>query len=161
MSQPVQAAPLNTRTNTVQPTAPFRTAGPDLHQNLTLDDDKFCCVAAHVDNEEQYFLSVDKFGENCASRDDAEVGAAFRDFAAFTKELTGLFKNLVRARGACARKCSQENPSSDPAASCFQLQNMNNIIMFPLDSLLKGDLKGVKGVRVQPLCFFLGQSLRT
>uniref|UniRef100_A0A3P9M8X5 Arf-GAP with SH3 domain, ANK repeat and PH domain-containing protein 3 n=1 Tax=Oryzias latipes TaxID=8090 RepID=A0A3P9M8X5_ORYLA len=75
---------------------------------------------AHIESQEQYFQSLEKFGQRFLSKDDdCEIGSAFIKFNLLTKELTALFKNLV--------------------------QNMNNIIFFPLESLLKGDLKGVKG----------------
>ncbi|XP_018326962.1 arfGAP with SH3 domain, ANK repeat and PH domain-containing protein isoform X2 [Agrilus planipennis] len=74
----------------------------------------------HVDNEMYLVRALEKIGSNAIPKDqEDDIGAAFIKFAIVTKELSALMKTLM--------------------------QNLNNIVMFPLDNLLKGDLRGVKG----------------
>ncbi|CAL1279946.1 unnamed protein product [Larinioides sclopetarius] len=80
---------------------------------------------AHVDNEVYLSKALDRLGANAMTKDqEPDIGAAFIKFSIVTKELSALMKTLM--------------------------QNLNNIIMFPLDNLLKGDLKGVKGDLKRP-----------
>ncbi|XP_050026272.1 arfGAP with SH3 domain, ANK repeat and PH domain-containing protein [Dermacentor andersoni] len=79
----------------------------------------------HVDNEVYLSKALERLGANAVTKDqEHDIGAAFLKFSVVTKELSALMKTLM--------------------------QSLHNIIMFPLDNLLKGDLKGVKGDLKRP-----------
>lgn len=79
----------------------------------------------HVDNEVYLSKALERLGANAVTKDqEQDIGAAFLKFSVVTKELSALMKTLM--------------------------QSLHNIIMFPLDNLLKGDLRGVKGDLKRP-----------
>uniref|UniRef100_A0A1B6J1N0 ArfGAP with SH3 domain, ANK repeat and PH domain-containing protein n=1 Tax=Homalodisca liturata TaxID=320908 RepID=A0A1B6J1N0_9HEMI len=104
----------------------------------TLDLDRECLIKMkkavkaihvsgnlHVDNEMYFARVLERLGGNALSKDqEPDIGAAFLKFAVVHKELSALMKTLM--------------------------QNVNNIVMFPVDSLLKGDLRGIKGDLKRP-----------
>ncbi|XP_061582962.1 arf-GAP with SH3 domain, ANK repeat and PH domain-containing protein 2 isoform X2 [Cololabis saira] len=85
---------------------------------------KYTSGQEHVSHLEHYINSMEKLSVNCHSNGEAEVGSAFCRMADFSKEFLSPMKNLLKS----------------------MLHNIN----FFLDSLVKGDLREVKGDLKKP-----------
>ncbi|CAM9506429.1 unnamed protein product [Lampetra planeri] len=79
---------------------------------------------AHVDSEDALSQALDRFGNTFLERNEIDLGEAFTNVASCTKEIAAVLKNMI----------------------C----NMTNILVFPLESVLKGDFKEVKGELKKP-----------
>lgn len=79
----------------------------------------------HVSNDALLAENLERLGTLAKQREqEAELSQAFMKFSHVTRELASLMKNLM--------------------------EGLNNMVLYPLDALVKGDLKGAKGDLKKP-----------
>lgn len=98
--------------------------------------------------------SLERLGSAALSKEEPDIGAAFLKFSVVSKELSALMKTLVTNSHQLANlEMPIEHPFNTFSLFPFQssqMQNISNIIMFPVDTLLKSELRGVKGELKRP-----------
>lgn len=106
--------------------------------------------------------SLERLGSAALSKEEPDIGAAFLKFSVVTKELSALMKTLVSRFDSVHFDAllfelySQHLHSLNAIYRLVlrtefkQMQNISNIIMFPVDTLLKSELRGVKGEMKRP-----------
>lgn len=90
--------------------------------------------------------ALERLGSKVIDQDEPDIGAAFLKFSVVTKELSALMKTLVNSKNSYCYLSEFIISEHFP----LQMKNINNIVMFPVDSMLKSELRGVKGDMKRP-----------